>query len=119
MAVLVDALLELTVVGTFSRIGPAVRHRLAAWADAPSDALAGQAVLVTGQHRVSGAPRPRRSPRLARGSSWSGAITREWARRLRPSRWHPWRCIPAGPRPAAPLGPGRRPHGHRSGGHAV
>ncbi len=44
----VDALLELSVVGSFSRIGPATRRRLFAWADPPGDALAGRTVLVTG-----------------------------------------------------------------------
>ncbi|HEY5628694.1 MAG TPA: SDR family NAD(P)-dependent oxidoreductase, partial [Candidatus Limnocylindrales bacterium] len=48
VAVLVDALLELSVVGSFSRIGPAVRRRLFAWADPRPDALAGRTVLVTG-----------------------------------------------------------------------
>ena len=43
-----DTLLELTVVGSFSRIGPAVRRRLFAWTDPPRDALAGRTVLVTG-----------------------------------------------------------------------
>ncbi len=45
---LIDALLELTVVGSFSRIGPAVRRRLDRWAPPPADALAGRTVLVTG-----------------------------------------------------------------------
>src|SRR6476646_3944822 len=45
---LVDALLELTVVGSFSRIGPAVRRRLDRWAPPPADVLAGRTVLVTG-----------------------------------------------------------------------
>ena len=45
---LVDALLELTVVGSFSRIGPAVRRRLDHWAPPPADVLAGRTVLVTG-----------------------------------------------------------------------
>ncbi len=46
--VLVDTLLELTVIGSFSRIGPAVRGRLFDWQDPPRDALAGRTVLVTG-----------------------------------------------------------------------
>jgi NAD(P)-dependent dehydrogenase (short-subunit alcohol dehydrogenase family) len=45
---LVDGLLELTVVGSFSRIGPAVRHRLDRWAPPPTGVLAGRTVLVTG-----------------------------------------------------------------------
>jgi len=45
---LVDALLELTVVGSFSRIGPSVRGRLDRWAPPSPDALAGRTVLVTG-----------------------------------------------------------------------
>ncbi len=45
---LVDALLELTVVGSFSRIGPAVRRRLDHWAPPPADVLVGRTVLVTG-----------------------------------------------------------------------
>lgn len=45
---LVDTLLELTVVGSFSRIGPAIRRRLFGWTDPPRHALAGRTVLVTG-----------------------------------------------------------------------
>ncbi len=45
---LVDTLLELTVVGSFSRIGPAVRRRLDRWAPPPTDVLTGRTVLVTG-----------------------------------------------------------------------
>ena len=45
---LVDAMLELTVVGSFSRVGPAVRRRLDRWAPPPADVLAGRTVLVTG-----------------------------------------------------------------------
>jgi len=45
---LVDALLELTIVGSFSRIGSAVRRRLDRWAPPPDDGLAGRTVLVTG-----------------------------------------------------------------------
>ena len=47
-AALADALLELTVVGSFSRIGPVVRSRLDRWAPPPVDVLAGRTVLVTG-----------------------------------------------------------------------
>jgi NAD(P)-dependent dehydrogenase (short-subunit alcohol dehydrogenase family) len=45
---LVDALLELSVVGSFSRIGPVVRRPLDRWAPPPTDVLAGRTVLVTG-----------------------------------------------------------------------
>jgi NAD(P)-dependent dehydrogenase (short-subunit alcohol dehydrogenase family) len=45
---LVDDLLEITVVGSFTRIGPAVRRRLFGWTDPPAGALAGRTVLVTG-----------------------------------------------------------------------
>jgi dehydrogenase/reductase SDR family member 12 len=45
---LADALLELTVVGSFSRIGPVIRRRVFGWADPPRDALSGRTVLVTG-----------------------------------------------------------------------
>ena len=44
----VDWLLELSVVGSFSRIGIAVRRRLNAWSDPPGDALIGRTVLITG-----------------------------------------------------------------------
>jgi NAD(P)-dependent dehydrogenase (short-subunit alcohol dehydrogenase family) len=45
---LVDAALEISVVGSFLRIGPAVRSRLFGW-EAPSvGALTGRTVLVTG-----------------------------------------------------------------------
>lgn len=45
---LADAFLEITVVGSFSRIGPAIRRRLYNWTDAPRPSLAGRTVLVTG-----------------------------------------------------------------------
>jgi len=45
-AVVVDAVLEATVVGSFSRIGPAVRRRTAHWGDPP--AAAGRVIVVTG-----------------------------------------------------------------------
>ena len=45
---LIDDALELTVVGSFSRIGYAVRRRLDQWTGPPPDALAGRTVLVTG-----------------------------------------------------------------------
>lgn len=45
---LVDDLLEVTVVGSFSRIGPAVRGRLFGWTPPAPNALAGATVLVTG-----------------------------------------------------------------------
>ena len=45
---LADALLELTVVGSFSRFGPAIRRRLFGWTAPPADALAGRTALVTG-----------------------------------------------------------------------
>lgn len=44
----VDALLELTIVGSFSRIGPGVRRRLGRWTPPPAGVLAGRVVLVTG-----------------------------------------------------------------------
>jgi NAD(P)-dependent dehydrogenase (short-subunit alcohol dehydrogenase family) len=44
----IDTLLELTVVGSFSRIGPAVRRRLDDWTDPPRNALAGRTAVVTG-----------------------------------------------------------------------
>ena len=45
---LIDGGLELTVVGSFSRIGHAVRRRLYAWSDPRPDALDGKTVLITG-----------------------------------------------------------------------
>ena len=49
---LVDAVLEISVVGSFSRIGPAVRSRLDRWTAPPSTALAGRTVLVTADIRL-------------------------------------------------------------------
>ena len=46
VATAVDELLEASVVGSFSRIGPAVRSRLAGWRTPPS--MEGKVVLVTG-----------------------------------------------------------------------
>jgi NAD(P)-dependent dehydrogenase (short-subunit alcohol dehydrogenase family) len=45
---LIDDLLEITVVGSFTRIGSAARRRLFGWSDPPPGALAGRTVLVTG-----------------------------------------------------------------------
>ena len=45
---LIDDLLEATIVGSFSRIGPVIRSRLFGWTAPPPDALAGRTVLVTG-----------------------------------------------------------------------
>src|SRR5919112_4715004 len=47
-ASILDGLLELSVVASFSRIGPAVRRRLDAWTDAPADALRDRTVVITG-----------------------------------------------------------------------
>ncbi|MEO8273890.1 MAG: SDR family NAD(P)-dependent oxidoreductase, partial [Chloroflexota bacterium] len=44
----IDALLELAVVPSFTRIGPLVRSRLWAWTDPAPDALAGRTALITG-----------------------------------------------------------------------
>jgi NAD(P)-dependent dehydrogenase (short-subunit alcohol dehydrogenase family) len=45
---LIDDLLEVTVVGSFTRIGPAIRGRLFGWMPPVADALAGRSALVTG-----------------------------------------------------------------------
>jgi len=45
---IVDDALEISVVGSFSRIGPVVRRRLFRWTPAPAGTLAGRTVLVTG-----------------------------------------------------------------------
>ena len=44
----VDTFLELSVVGSFTRVGYVIRRRLHDWSDPPSAALSGQTVLVTG-----------------------------------------------------------------------
>ncbi len=45
---LLDDALEVSIVGSFSRIGSVARRRLHGWQDPPLDALAGRTVLVTG-----------------------------------------------------------------------
>ena len=45
---LVDALLELTIVGSFSRVGLVLRRALYGWDDPAPNALAGRTALVTG-----------------------------------------------------------------------
>jgi len=45
---LLDDLLEVTIVGSFTRVGPSVRRRLFDWAPPQADALTGRTVLVTG-----------------------------------------------------------------------
>jgi NAD(P)-dependent dehydrogenase (short-subunit alcohol dehydrogenase family) len=48
ISTLVDALLELSVVGSFSRTGSAIRRRLDSWTEPPVGALAGRTVVLTG-----------------------------------------------------------------------
>ena len=48
VADIVDGLLELSVIGSFSRVGSTIRRRLDGWTDPPPDALAGRTVLITG-----------------------------------------------------------------------
>jgi NAD(P)-dependent dehydrogenase (short-subunit alcohol dehydrogenase family) len=43
-----DDVVEASVVGSFSRLGPAIRRRLFRWEDAPPGALAGRTAVVTG-----------------------------------------------------------------------
>ena len=45
---LIDGLLELAVVPSFSAIGVRIRRRLWAWTDPAPDVLAGRTALVTG-----------------------------------------------------------------------
>jgi dehydrogenase/reductase SDR family protein 12 len=45
---LLDDAIEITVVGSFSRVGIALRRRLFGWTDPRPDALAGKTVLITG-----------------------------------------------------------------------
>ena len=45
---LIDDLLEVTIVGSFSRLGPAVRRRAFAWEQPAPGALSGKTALVTG-----------------------------------------------------------------------
>jgi len=47
-AVLVDRVLEASIVGSYSRVGPAVRRRAAAWDVLAADRLAGKTVAITG-----------------------------------------------------------------------
>jgi len=44
----VDALLEISVLGSFSKVGIRTRRRLYGWTDPPPDALEGRTALVTG-----------------------------------------------------------------------
>jgi len=48
LATIVDTLLELSIVGSFSRAGSSVRRRLFNWQPPPATALDGRTVLVTG-----------------------------------------------------------------------
>lgn len=45
---LVDGLLEVSIVGSFSRVGYLVRRRMFGWAPAAPDSLSGRVALVTG-----------------------------------------------------------------------
>ena len=44
----VDAVLEASIVGSFSRVGPIVRRRLFAWAEPDTSTLEGRTAVVTG-----------------------------------------------------------------------
>lgn len=48
VAEVLDTALELTIVGSFSRVGYAARHRLFGWDEPAADVLAGKVALVTG-----------------------------------------------------------------------
>ncbi len=48
VARVIDSLIEASVVGSFSRLGPPTRERLFAWDDAPAESLDGRTALVTG-----------------------------------------------------------------------
>lgn len=48
VASVIDAALELSIVGSFTRVGSAVRRRLEGWTDPPPGALGGRTALVTG-----------------------------------------------------------------------
>jgi dehydrogenase/reductase SDR family protein 12 len=48
LKMLIDDLLELSIVGSFSRIGSTVRRRLFEWSEPPAGVLLGRTVLVTG-----------------------------------------------------------------------
>ena len=44
----IDGLIEASVVGSFTRLGPSARSRLFGWHDAPTGVLTGRTALVTG-----------------------------------------------------------------------
>ena len=48
LASIVDGLLELSIVGSFSRLGPSIRRRLFHWQAVADGGLEGRSVLVTG-----------------------------------------------------------------------
>ena len=71
---LLDDALEASVVGSFSRIGPAVRSRLYGWTPAEPGALVGRTALVTGATSGLGLAQPGRWPISAHAScSWVDA----------------------------------------------
>ena len=44
----IDAVIELSVVASFTRLGPAIRRRLYDWSDPEPGSLRGRTALVTG-----------------------------------------------------------------------
>src|SRR5690242_11116238 len=48
LADLIDTALEISVIGSFSRIGPLLRRRFDGWSPPPPHALTGRTVVVTG-----------------------------------------------------------------------
>ena len=76
LANLIDELLEITVIGSFSHIGYDVRSRVFAWTAPSADALAGRTILLTGATSGLGREAANQLAGRERGSSSSDVTTR-------------------------------------------
>ena len=88
---IIDGLLELTIVGSFSRPGYVIRRRLFGWADPDPRALAGRTALVTGP--TSGLGRAAAEAVAALGARviLVGRSEERLGARARRARGPPWR----------------------------
>ena len=73
LANLIDELLEITVIGSFSHIGYDVRSRVFAWTAPAADSLAGRTILLTGATSGLGRDAANQLEKIQQGAVPAGA----------------------------------------------